>query len=101
MLTSGSLGNYFVFARNGTMRITACRWMGLFLLMAGFAGCHPHAGSAPEEVQSERSADTPKGKSMPSKLISRSTLFGNPDKAAARLSPDGTKLSYLAPVDDV
>ena len=34
-------------------------------------------------------------------LVARSVLFGNPDKAAARLSPDGTKLSFLAPVDGV
>jgi len=34
-------------------------------------------------------------------LIPRTVLFGNPDKAAARLSPDGTKLSFLAPVDGV
>ncbi|MCH7746381.1 MAG: S9 family peptidase, partial [Chloroflexi bacterium] len=34
-------------------------------------------------------------------LIPREVLFGNPDKAAARLSPDGTLLSYLAPVDGV
>jgi dipeptidyl aminopeptidase/acylaminoacyl peptidase len=35
------------------------------------------------------------------KLIPRQTLFGNPDKALARLSPDGSKLSYLAPRDGV
>ncbi|MEX2560724.1 MAG: S9 family peptidase [Pirellulales bacterium] len=34
-------------------------------------------------------------------LIGREALFGNPDRAAARLSPDGTRLSYLAPVDGV
>lgn len=34
-------------------------------------------------------------------LIDRHVLFGNPDKAAARLSPDGKQLSYLAPVDGV
>ena len=36
-----------------------------------------------------------------SPLIPRSILFGNPDKAQARLSPDGTHLSYLAPVNGV
>lgn len=30
-------------------------------------------------------------------LIPRQLLFGNPEKAAPRLSPDGTKLTYLAP----
>jgi dipeptidyl aminopeptidase/acylaminoacyl peptidase len=34
-------------------------------------------------------------------LIPREILFGNPDKTQARISPDGTKLSYLAPVDGV
>jgi dipeptidyl aminopeptidase/acylaminoacyl peptidase len=30
-------------------------------------------------------------------LIPREVLFGNPTKAAPRISPDGTRLSYLAP----
>jgi dipeptidyl aminopeptidase/acylaminoacyl peptidase len=34
-------------------------------------------------------------------LIPRDVLFGNPDKAAVRISPDGAKLSYLAPLDGV
>ncbi len=34
-------------------------------------------------------------------LIPRKVLFGNPDKAAARISPDGKQLSFLAPVDGV
>lgn len=35
------------------------------------------------------------------KLIPRDVLFGNPQRAAARLSPDGKWLSFLAPVDGV
>ncbi len=34
-------------------------------------------------------------------LIPRKILFGNPQKARARISPDGKKLAYLAPVDGV
>jgi len=34
-------------------------------------------------------------------LIPRSIIFGNPEKASPRLSPDGTMMSYLAPVNDV
>ncbi len=34
-------------------------------------------------------------------LIPRRTLFGNPDKSMARISPDGTRISYLAPLDGV
>lgn len=36
-----------------------------------------------------------------SKLIPRQILFGNPEKTMGRLSPDGTMLAYLAPVNDV
>jgi dipeptidyl aminopeptidase/acylaminoacyl peptidase len=32
-------------------------------------------------------------------LIPRDVLFGNPDKAGVEISPDGAKLSYLAPLD--
>ncbi len=35
------------------------------------------------------------------KLIPREVVFGNPEKAAPRLSPDGIQISYLAPVNDV
>jgi dipeptidyl aminopeptidase/acylaminoacyl peptidase len=38
---------------------------------------------------------TPTGKETG--LIPRAVLFGNPDKASARISPDGKHLSYLAP----
>lgn len=34
-------------------------------------------------------------------LIPRQVLFGNPDRTQARISPNGTRLSYLAPVDGV
>jgi dipeptidyl aminopeptidase/acylaminoacyl peptidase len=35
------------------------------------------------------------------KLIPKEVLFGNPEKARARISPDGTKLAYVAPSNDV
>lgn len=34
-------------------------------------------------------------------LIPRKILFGNPDKAAVKLSPDGAQIAYLAPLDGV
>lgn len=34
-------------------------------------------------------------------LIPREVLFGNPDRAALELSPDGTMLAWLAPVNNV
>jgi hypothetical protein len=34
-------------------------------------------------------------------LIPRTKFFGNPEKARARLSPDGKRLAYIAPVEGV
>jgi hypothetical protein len=34
-------------------------------------------------------------------LIPREVLFGNPEKAGPQVSPDGTKMAYVAPVDGV
>jgi dipeptidyl aminopeptidase/acylaminoacyl peptidase len=34
-------------------------------------------------------------------LIPREVLFGNPEKAQPRLSPDGKRFAYLAPVDGI
>lgn len=35
------------------------------------------------------------------KIIPREVIFGNPEKASPQISPDGTLLAYLAPVDNV
>jgi hypothetical protein len=40
-------------------------------------------------------------KTSPPPLIPREILFGNPEKAQPRLSPDSNRLAYLAPVDGV
>lgn len=34
-------------------------------------------------------------------LIPRQVLFGNPEKTSPSLSPDGTRLAFLAPVNGV
>src|SRR6266568_2162305 len=34
-------------------------------------------------------------------LIPRKVLFGNPERVSPRLSPDGTRLAWIAPKDDV
>jgi hypothetical protein len=39
--------------------------------------------------------------STPVALIPRNILFGNPVKANPQISPDGTIMAYLAPVNDV
>ncbi|MGA8874809.1 MAG: S9 family peptidase [Candidatus Korobacteraceae bacterium] len=38
---------------------------------------------------------------LATKLIPRSVLFGNPERSSPIISPDGTQLAYLAPVNDV
>jgi dipeptidyl aminopeptidase/acylaminoacyl peptidase len=49
------------------------------------------------------SADTKAGEQNrnSSSLISRDLLFGNPDKITTRISPDGSKLAFLAPKEGV
>jgi len=34
-------------------------------------------------------------------LIPRKVLFGNPERVSPRLSPDGTRLAWIAPNDGV
>jgi dipeptidyl aminopeptidase/acylaminoacyl peptidase len=34
-------------------------------------------------------------------IIPRKSLFGNPDRASVQLSPDGSKIAYLAPLEGV
>ena len=58
------------------------------------------ASNQSKEPAVKRSPGEPKYlKDVP--LIPRETLFGNPDRTAARISPDGKHLAYLAPVDGV
>jgi len=63
---------------------------GLALLLSG---CTTHTTG--------QSKGTRISKAPASKLIARETLFGNPDRAAPRISPDGKRISFLAPVKDV
>ena len=80
---------------------------GVFLLSVS---CQSEKSSSVEnlvEVNSPRLAarnDTNPFAPLASKehpLIPRSVLFGNPQKASARISPNGKWLSYLAPVDGI
>ena len=49
-------------------------------------------------VQSQDvSSDAPESRA----LIPREVLFGNPDRAGVKISPDGLHLSYVAPLDGV
>ena len=46
-------------------------------------------------------ADRASAQVAPGPLLSREVLFGNPSRVGPKLSPDGTQLSFLAPVDGV
>ncbi len=46
-------------------------------------------------------ASLPAQEQFTTPLIPREVLFGNPERANPQISPDGTQLGYLAPVDGV
>ena len=65
------------------------------------AKCFGQAAPAtPETALADSRQDSPSTAKEPT-LIPRHVLFGNPEKAQARLSPNGRWLSYLAPVDGI
>ena len=58
--------------------------------------------SAKEKPQQGEVVAVGKGKRADDgKLIPLDVLFGNPDRAQPHLSPDGTKLAFLAPDEGV
>jgi dipeptidyl aminopeptidase/acylaminoacyl peptidase len=61
-------------------------WALTFLALAGASGAEP------EEVQREV---------QEVEVIPRREFFGNPDRASVQISPDGTQISYVAPLDGV
>jgi dipeptidyl aminopeptidase/acylaminoacyl peptidase len=69
-----------------------CPWIALAAL-AAVTLAHPVAAQQAEGPAAKAVAKT--------SLIPRKLLFGNPDKAGAKISPDGKHLSYLAPVNGV
>lgn len=70
----------------------------LRMLLIGVVGLVAFA-AAGHATQNNPPKATPTGKETG--LIPREVLFGNPDKAGAKISPDGKQLSFLAPVDGV
>jgi dipeptidyl aminopeptidase/acylaminoacyl peptidase len=68
--------------------------LALALIFIAWTAC----AQAPK-AEDKMPAPTPTGPKTG--LIPRKILFGNPDKTAARISPDGKHLSFLAPVDGV
>jgi dipeptidyl aminopeptidase/acylaminoacyl peptidase len=66
------------------------------LVMVSNSAADDEEGAAAAADKKSRASGKPA-----SGLIPREILFGNPDKASPRLSPDGKFLSYLAPVKGV
>src|SRR5437660_605838 len=60
----------------------------LTMVVAGLTAC-----AAPQRIDVKPAPPPP--------LVPRDELFGNPEKAAPQISPDGKHLSYLAPVNGV
>src|SRR5262249_49713371 len=62
----------------------------------------PNAAPAANETTSKTESTATSAQPHPldkvAPLIPRDVLFGNPDKAMARMSHDGKRLAYLAPV---
>ncbi len=63
------------------------------LILVGLAWVLDHAWAGEESQPPMASTSTP--------LIPRDILFGNPDRVALRVSPDGRHLSFLAPLNGV
>lgn len=75
-------------------------WLGLLAVGLAMAGCAHFGlpGSGGDEAAGVVAAAAGMA-GVP--LIPREVLFGNPDKASARLNKDGTRLAYLAPLEGV
>lgn len=80
---------------NTTIRRVSAPVLAAFAIAAG-AFAQPVINSEPPARRP--AAAQPAG---PVQLIPRAVLFGNPEKAAAAVSPDGSKVAFLAPLDGV
>ncbi|MEM1175681.1 MAG: S9 family peptidase [Pseudomonadota bacterium] len=70
----------------------------LGLLAAGLvAGC----GESAEEAATDTSMAAKTMSLDDFQLVERSTYFGNPERTQGRISPDGSMMSFMAPLDGV
>lgn len=76
-----------------------------FLLMISLTllltACGKEQAAAPETAAEPVTAVPAVTAVEPPPLIPRTTIFGNPDRTMARISPDGEHVSWLAPKDGV
>ncbi len=66
----------------------------LWLLTATVA-CSSGPEARPDDAPDTKNADAEPP------LIERDVLFGNPERTSVRISPDGQRISFLAPIDGV
>jgi dipeptidyl aminopeptidase/acylaminoacyl peptidase len=83
-------------ANTRAMRISALRWAALAAAFSLAAACGAGNKGSKTPDDSKKKTVTATGHPDDS-LIPRKVFFSNPDKASPKLSPDGTKLAYLAP----
>ncbi|HEV3418317.1 MAG TPA: hypothetical protein VG056_15945, partial [Pirellulales bacterium] len=90
------------FVRQFTLIALVAAASAVILTRISYAADNPlttKAAASRDSVSKTMPPPTPAGHATG--LIPRQVLFGNPDKAAARMSHDGKWLSYLAAVDGV
>ena len=76
-----------------------CATLLMLLVGAGCAGSKSQTEA--DESAKASSADKQADDAQKPELIDREVIFGNADRKSVRLSPDGSKLAYLAPKDGV
>lgn len=64
------------------------------LILSGCSQPQDPPGTGPEDTSTVKALDD-------FALVPRNVFFGNPSRIQGRISPDGTKMSFLAPVDGV
>lgn len=57
--------------------------------------------AAPVAEEARTTAPAPDPLAVSADMIPREAIFGNPERAGAQISPDGTQLSWIAPLDGV
>jgi dipeptidyl aminopeptidase/acylaminoacyl peptidase len=78
---------------------TAIRIVLAALLAAWSFGCDRSPSGSTSERSTEPAAE--RAPSAPPPLLAREVLFGNPERIAGQVSPDGRWLGYIAPRDGV
>lgn len=81
--------------RKGYNRALSVLFLSAVTTLGGISACTPSASSAPSEVPQSVSLATR------TSLIPRHDLFADPTYSALKLSPDGTQVAYMKPLNGV